>query len=310
MCGGGGGSDDGSDAALEIDARERKAERQERRRDKKADAAEKLKDEAALEKALAGGRSGIEAYFQEQGVNPNEYATTNNAVINEILNRIPAGADDPGTYWEGSPQYAFDRAENVAQGNAMRDVDRVFAPNFEYTRYADTADDAILASILAEGRGEAEDYLQNLLARGVINDSGMTAGTKNIDKQAAQVKALLDQYGSATIEGGRAEGRDVANRARTAAGGYKLGSPAFNAGTYGTELDAKFADFLSGLETDIRGKITTPNLFDTSGLAMISGGGQGAGNLAYDRRATSGLPPVEDDEEEELNRISGSAGLF
>lgn len=224
--------------------------------------------------AKTNAQSIADAYFNQMGVDPSAYEGIIGNLINAVS--VPQYDANPGSYYSNVGQNAYTQAETQGQNKAKSAIDALFDPNFEYTKVADTTDDPFLSSINAEQRQTAEQFLNNMRARGVITDSGYGAAEKDLDRQGAGVMANLNSIGAGTLATERSNLTDIINRGRSAASGLKLGT-AFDPNSYSTQVESQFRDFMNNLGQTLRGKVTG-NLYDTSGLPVIAGAAQGAGN--------------------------------
>ena len=277
---------------LELDAAERERQRQEA-----ATTARNAELAQLRSSATTGARGSAQNYFTQQGLVPGDYENDITAEINNILSSIAPNDPNPGSYFAGVGERAYGTAQTGQRNRAMRDLDRIFQPNMEYTRIPDTTDDPIIAAINAESRTEADTYLQNLLSRGVINETGFSAGGTALDKMAPGVMAILNEIGMGELETGRQGIREGTNRARSTASNLNLGQ-SFDPYAQSTQVDQQFSDWLSNLGTSFRGKTSGKTLYDTSGLGGVAGAGQGAQNLKFDPKALAGIFATEEEEQD------------
>lgn len=249
-------------------------------------AAQKQANIAKRGQAVDASRQAAADYFTSMGLDPNQFTGDINTRVNQAL--AYTADDDPnvGQYLGNLGQTIYDARTQANRQNAGRQIDLAFAPDFETSRIADTADDPILAAINNEQRGNADAYVQNLVKRGVISASGQAAAERDLDTQGSRVKTILDDLGRTSLGAGRQTLSDVANRGRTAASSLALGNT-FDPTKYTNEADQDYNNFLGGLDTSIRSKINGP-LYDTSKLASIAGSAQGANNFKFDPAALSG----------------------
>jgi hypothetical protein len=269
-----------------------------------ARAAEDRKEKARKEELLglrtqAGttGRASAEDYFRQQGLDPNVYAGDIGSKVNKTLAGLSADDPNPGAAFADVGQSLFGELESGARSKYGRELDALFAPDFEMRRLGWTVDDPYLAGVEAEQRGTAEDTIRRMLERGVITDTGYAAAMADLDRQGAGVKSRLNEIGTGLLGTGQQSLRDVANRGRTAASTAKLGTP-FDVNTFGSEADRLTAEFLANLGTGIRSRITGP-LFQTGGLGAVAGAAQGGQNTAFNPAVTAGVPTEEDDDTKE-----------
>ncbi len=297
MCGGGGSApEDKSAEAARIQA---DADRQAREDQRLLDEQNLQRFNDNLSSAYSTGLDSSKQYFQSQGLDPNEYlaAITQNA--NSAKSRVPQLDASPGTYFEGLGAQTYNQLEEADRAKALRGIDTYAREGFDANRITNSADDAFLLSILEERRASADDYLRNLLDRGVVTDSGYQAGIADLDDQRVGANARLQELGIAELERGRGSLRDIAGQARTAASQARLGD-GFDPYSYQSRIDQEQADFFANLSGNLR-SVTPDDLFDTDGLAGIAGAAQGAQNTAFDPSAISGIfaDSDEDDEDEE-----------
>lgn len=258
--------------------------------------AEKRKQELAGLRTSAGstGRQSAQQYFQGRGVDPGAYSSDIDALINQTMGQIGPEEVNPGQYFSNIGETAWNRALEGTRNKATRDIDKLFAPNFETTRIPYTLDDPYLASIESEGRSAADQLIRNMLDRRVITQSGYNAAMGDLDKQAPGVRSRLNEIGTTTLAEGQGKLKDIAGRGRQTASTLDLGVP-FDPYSFGGEADQAFNQFIASLGDTIRGK-APKNLFDTTGLSAIAGAATGAQNLPFDPNAQE--PKTEDEEEE------------
>jgi len=291
----------GYDEGAANTAEQRRREEEDRRRTQ----AQTASDEAArIEDARLAGlrttaantaRTGAQRYFSERGLDPTAYSSNIDEEINNILGTIGSKDPTPGMYFKDFGANVFGRSQDAARDRALRSVDSRFSPDYEFSRIANTADDPFISQIDTEQRGKANEYIDRLLKRGVITDTGATGAYKDLDDQGAGVRSQLNDIGSDLLSGGRDSLGAILGRARGAAGGLSLGNN-FDIGGYQGELDQTFNDFIGGLGERFRGSITEP-LYDTSGLAATAGSASGAQNTKFDPFALAGQddPAAEED---------------
>lgn len=284
MSGGGGFPPDNS---VQVEQMQEASAQAAQERQDKIDAQNKSDLAAARGQAIDSGTSSAKNYFTQQGLDPNDYATQIANEINSLSSGIAPNDPNPGSYFKDAGALAYDAAQTGQRTQYGKAIDKFAPSNFEYTRIPGTEDDPILAAILGEKRNSADAIVQNMLNRGVITQSGYNADEQALDKQSPTVQSQLNEIGSLALENGRSSLRDVANRGRSAASTYTLGT-SFDPYSYSSQIDSAFSDFINSLGTNIRGKAAAP-LFDTSGLAAIAGAGSGAQNTKFDPNALAGI---------------------
>lgn len=236
--------------------------------------------------ASGAARNSANQYFSNLGLNPADYSGDIDTKINEILGLSAPDDKDLGSHLSGLGESIYNSRQNAARTQALRGVDSTFAPDFERSRISDSADDPFLADINNEQRGKADTYIQNLFKRGVINQTGVQGAESNLDQQGAKVRTTLDDLGRGVLNSGRDQLSSIANRGRANASSLRLGQ-SFDPNTYKNEADTANTDFWSKFGDNLRSRIPS-NLYDTSNLASIAGGAQGAQNLKFDPSALAG----------------------
>jgi len=275
-----------------------------------ARAAEERKEKARKEELLGlrssattSGRSSAEDYFRQQGLDPGQYAGDIGSKVNKTIAGVSADDPNPGAAFADIGQSLFGELEGGARSKAGRELDSLFAPDFEMKRLGWTVDDPYLAGVEAEQRSTADETIRRMLDRGVITDTGYAAAMADLERQGAGVKSRLNEIGTGLLGTGQQSLRDVANRGRTAASQLKLGST-FDPNSFGSEADRLTSEFLANLGTGIRSRITG-NLFQTGGLGSVAGAAQGGQNTTFNPAVTAGVPTEEDEDKQE-----GTAPLF
>lgn len=273
---------------------------------RRREAAQQAKDEARKQElaglrssALTGGRASAQDYFRSQGLDAGRHSSDIESKINSVMAGIAPDDPNPGSYFKDIGAGVYGDVESAQRSKAGRDIDAMFAPDFEMRRLGWTVDDPYLAGVEAEQRQSADDIIKRMLDRGVITDTGYNAAQADLDKQAASVRSRLNEIGTGLLGTGQQSLRDVANRARQGASTLRVDQP-FNASDFQSEADRLTGEFLANLGSNIRSRVTG-NLFDTAGLGVLAGAAQGAQNTPFDPAALAGTPTEQrvDDEDEE-----------
>lgn len=288
------------EAARQDQLRQEELAREEaaRVRGEEEEAAELQSFQDRLNQAFTGGVGGAEKYFQQRGVDPSAYRSDIMEEARQRRGTIPELSPEVGSYFGDLGESVYGDLTDALRGQAGRSIREIAPEGFERGRIGDTSDDAIINAILAEQRGEAENYAQRLMDRGVITGGGLSAALEDIGKQANRGQFTLQELGGGILESGRGEARDIANRGRSRASALELGEEFDPYATVGGELE----DFFSSFMTDLGGRVRAQapgDLFDISGLPVLAGAAQGAGNTAFDPRAIAGI--LDEEEEEEGN---------
>lgn len=315
MCGGGAPEDHSAEVAqIQADAEEkaRLAAEEERRRQEELAKAEEAKKEQTFNSALTGGYQGAiqsaKQYFTSQGVNWQDYANAVRQQAQATRGTVPFLDANPGSYFTGLGQDVFNQEQEGYRTKSLNTLKQLFNPTFSTDRVADTADDDIINAILGEQKTEAQKYIDNLLARGVITDAGYQGALKNLENQSAGAKSTLSTLGTNLLTKERGDLDNLVTSAQQQASNLSLGD-IFDPFSYKSKANKSIQDFLAGLSDSLRGAAPT-NLFDTSGLANVAGAAQGAQNTPFDPNALAGVfdsMDNKDDEEKKTNAGSFAA---
>jgi hypothetical protein len=251
-------------------------------------AAQHTADLANLRSQARSGATGtVKDYFSSQGVDPEQYSGSIESQLNNILSGISPTEENPGAAFTGAGQTVYDQLQTAGRTKATRDIGNVFAPDFQYNRLADTADDPYLAGVEGEQYADADSIIKNMLDRGVLTSGGYASAQKDLENQRAGVRSRLNEIGTGLLGTERGALGDIANQARQTAGSLNLGQT-FDPYAYGKRADESLTGFLSTLGDQIRAQVPG-KLFNTAGLAAIGGAGQGVGNTAFNPAAASGI---------------------
>lgn len=151
----------------------------------------------------------------------------------------------------------------------------------------DTLDDSAISSVFGAKQGKAQDYINNLVKRGVVTPTGQKAGITALEGQAPRVRNQLNDVGRLLLEQERGKVRGIYNEGAAAAGSVGAGA-SFDPTPYSSRAQSSVSTFGSGLVDAIAGQVPG-DLFDTSGLAGATGApSSGQANLDFDPYAVSG----------------------
>jgi hypothetical protein len=246
-----------------------------------------------LSSLFGGGGEDPEAIRQraagqaaEQARQAQEAENRRNQMQLDYLNQLRAD--------EQAQQAKIEAADPTATRTAaLQSLDQRFAPGFETNYLPDTYDDPLAGQVYGEQRTKAEDYIGNLFKRGVITDTGRGAAVASLDEQAPRVRTQLQGIGQTLLNAERSKLGGIANTGRQAASSLGVGQ-AFSADPYETQIQSSLGDFGKSFGDTFRAGLPG-DLFDTSSLASVAGGAQGALNTPFDPNAVAGPVAATDE---------------
>lgn len=284
------------DNSAEVARIEAQAAREAAMREAKAERQAEQDFRRNLQGAFSGGMEDAKRYFTSQGIDLTDYLDDIRQKAWSTRQGIPQGDLDPRAYFQGMGESLYGELENSERNKYNRTLQDLFGQNFAGTSIADTADDPILDAIIGEQRSEAEKYVNNLLARGVITDAGSKGAFKNLDTQMGSARGTLNDIGMGILAGGRGDLDKIINEAMQGASTLRLGQK-FDPYSYKNKANDFLTSFMQSLGTKVREKAPT-DLFNTSGLAGVAGAAQGAQNTPFDPQALAGIFADEDEDDD------------
>jgi len=181
----------------------------------------------------------------------------------------------------------FEAMDPTATRNAaLGTVGGAFAPEFQSSWLPSSLTDTLEAEYFNKQKSGVDEYLNNLLKRGVITDTGFAKANEEVNRQASGVRTKLDSIGQMLLNQERDTLGSYADRARGAASSLPVGG-AFDITPFTTGAQGELASFQSKLG-DLYGSQVPSDLFDKTVLAAMAGGAQGAGNRPFDPEAVAG----------------------
>lgn len=169
---------------------------------------------------------------------------------------------------------ALDTAVGAYRGDMRRSIYDTAGDGFEYNAFGDTADDAILQSILDSRRGDALASIDQARARGQLNDVGYTRAMSQLDQQAQAGMADLQDLGMGVLTGYRDDLRGLRDNEINRVNMLDFTTP-YNSDVFGTRLNDRKNDLTNRLQGDIFRTVQDQSFFDPSKIISTSGAIQG-----------------------------------
>ncbi len=287
---------DNSDKVAAIEAN---AAREAREAAERKAAQERADFDARLSGAYTTGLQSAQDYFTSMGLDPNDYIGAITSRANSVRGTVPILDGSPGTYFDNLGKQVYDTERTSLQNQNVRTLNNMFGNNYADTRITNDLDDATINAILGEQLSSAEQYVNNLLGRGVITNAGAQAALKNVQNQKGAAQSKLSELGMGQLASGKTSLNNIINSGKSAASNLDLGD-IFDPYSYQSKVDSEFENFINNLGTNLRASAPS-DLFSTSGLAGIAGAAQGGQNTVYDPNALAGIFDQQNNDETDTN---------
>jgi len=170
---------------------------------------------------------------------------------------------------------------------ALKQLNDTLGSGFESRYLPDTLDDPFINTALTSGRSKADEFIQNMLKRGVLNESGRGNAVKALDTQTGGITSKLNALGSALISSDRANLTNLANQKRAQAQGTPVGTE-FDPTPLVNEIASTGQGYAGSFGTRFNASLPPGDLYDTSGIGAASGAVTGPQNVSYDPYAVEG----------------------
>lgn len=176
-----------------------------------------------------------------------------------------------------------------------------------------TRDDAILESILAPQRTEANAALTRAFDRGTLGQVGYDAGLADLVGQGTAGMSRLQATGGGVMDKYKTDINDAIGNAQSSAGAWDFGST-WTPDSARTTIGNMGTDFGNRLEGDIRGAVGGEQFFDWNDLIRKGGMAQGLYNPATDETGGGGTnlaaAIADRSKRENTKRGLGTQGTF
>lgn len=259
-----------------------------------------------LEQAFQGALTRGSDVITDRGLNLDDFLPQLTSSLQSTRQSVPFLDPNPGTFF--GPDIAdiiLGREQTNQQRGFRNELEQFAAPGFARDLFPNTADDAILQSILNEQFQPASDQILRAFQRGNLTDQGFDTANTQLGSSREAGLARLQDIGGGVLGGFRDELRGIADTGFNRANTFELGG-SFNPESTRGLIDTTFADQSSNLGGAIRNALGGEQLFDIEGLIARGGIAQGGQNPTaglFDAFATR-------NKEREKKRGLGSEGVF
>lgn len=228
----------------------------------------------------------ISQLYANTGLTGDKFLSDVETAYTGARSKIPEGAINVGDYLDvgGTVNNIMSNQLTRLRNDATSRASSLFAPGFENSYLADTADDPIIDKILNESFATFQTGLDNAKKRGTLNDIGFTAARGALDTDRTKAAATLQALGSDILSSGRSSIAAIGNEARTRAGSLNF-RDSFDPESYASRARSTASDFLSTLEGRLRNSVDPSTFSDLQRLLNNGGSAQGplgGGNVAFD----------------------------
>lgn len=233
------------------------------------------------------------------------------AELDRVKASVPFLADNPGTYFsESIVDSVLGRERDSTRRNYVNQLNQFANDGFAKNLWADTADDALIDSILSAQYQDASDSILRAYERGNLNDAGYQYALKNLDQQRTAAYSRLQDLGGSVLGDFRTGLNDIAEQARSKANAWDFGM-SFDPTTYKSQIDSTYNDQKSKLEGRLRGALGGEQLFNIDDMIQRAGINQGMVNPAQQVNGGSLLEAIaQKQQNEEKKRGLGEQGAF
>lgn len=206
---------------------------------------------------------------------------------------------------------AYNDVREGARRNAVSKVNAAVGTDYGRAQFGDTADDAILDSILATQRGSATEAIERARSRGILNDAGYNAAQKSLGERATTARTNLEDVGSGVLSRYRSDLDTEAERLRGRASSLDL-TDQFDITGALKGLETRTSGFRGRMEGDIRTAAGDTDYFDIGSLlgkaatdqGFVNPGGAGGILAAFAKDKTA------DENDPNKRRLVKSTGAF
>lgn len=293
-------------AATQRQEQERQAAIQRQQEEAAAQQAQARRD-TARQQAFTNVRNNTNSYFTDRGLDPTNYSSYIDEILNQAFGNVPTSADNPGQLLTGNyGEQAANRARGADVDRYTTALNNLFTPGFSSERLPNSFDDDFLSQLLEEQFGTARQGFDRSYARGNLTDAGYNTAITELNRQREPAMSYLQDVGSGVLAQGRASLDDFANKAFSNLNNYQLGQN-FSIDNYSSGLDNVMNDFAANYRGKIRGVVGNQDLFDTSTVQQRAGASQGVSN----NRSGALVDALANQEaERDKSRGLGSQGVF
>ena len=222
-------------------------------------------------------------YRQVKANNPAYYETIKQSdpewINSQAIGSTPTLTPEAAAPPPPPPSYSGPTAEAKLQG--------LLPSGFENTLIPGSVASPYIGSTASSARAKAQDYIQNMLRRGTLTDTGRATALQKLGEQDPGVTSKLTGISDTLLANERAKLRGIANEGYGAAAGQS--GETFDPSPYQTRANTEASQFLQGFPSSFASSVGDIGaLYDTSGLGAAGGAVTSPANVSYDPYAVEG----------------------
>jgi len=246
-----------------------------------AKVAQKATTAELIDAALGTARGTAGQTLSSRGLSNDEFMPIIENEFSRVRSTIPSTAEDVSSYF--TPEL-IDTTLNREQENRRtrygQKVNEYFTPSYATGKWAGTADDALIDTILGEAGGSAQSAVERARARGQLDETGYNAAQNRLNTATTTGRSRAQALGGGVLERYRGELSGIGDEARTGASQYNLGGT-FDPTSYTQKAEGKYGEQQGTFEGDVRGAIGDAGQFyNTGDIIGFGAREQGAQNTA------------------------------
>lgn len=223
----------------------------------------------AIQQALGQARSTVTS----KGLDYNQFAPTIESQIQQILNFVPKGAENPSQFFDPNLANSVLQGEEARMRNQYRSQAMAIPTNLGMDIFGSAMDD-----IVGNQEKQAQSMLERGLKRGQYNDLGFQTGQGAIAQARQKALATMQGYGSDILSDYRTRLGSLRDRAVDAASGFNLGST-LDLSPYQSEASRIVDEAKQFAPGRLMSLVGDQNFFNPGELRLTAGQAQGATNL-------------------------------
>lgn len=278
-------------------------------------AADEQTFQTRLGTANTTGRTQVENYFRNQGLDPSRYGNDINPALTAAYNSVGDLDPNPSAAFPGTLGASI--LNDITSGSRTRagnQLSSLFAPTYADTSLGYSNMDPYVSQILTSQFDPLSSQLDVAHKRGTLRDSGYNAALDAMKTSRTAAESQIRNTGQGILDKDRSSVNDYISNAKTNVGNMTQGQlESFDPSTYSSGASDLVGRELGTLGGDITSAIGNTKFADLQTLLNAGGSAQGVGDpsaINPNSAATGGggaLPTVQDPN---VRRGLGTTGAF